>query len=555
MAIDLAPEQVSRCIAACGIGFMFAPRHHLAMKHVAPVRRELGMATTFNLIGPLTNPAGARHQLIGVADARYVDRIAQAVRMMGNERNLIVHSDDGLDEISTTCPTSVVEVFAGQGFDERYEVTPEQFGMARARLADLAGGDAGGERGPPARRRRRRAGAAPRHRRCSTPARRCTSRRPPAASPRAWTMARAAVASGAARAKLDVLVATTRRLAQETRVSGSVARPRRSARRRPGGSSPRWSPARAGASPRPRVGGRLRPADAGRRARAPARGARAPDAGRPARPARSSRSSPRSSAARPARATSRPDLDAVAQARAYEAAGADAISVLTEPTRFGGSLDDLRAVAAAVDLPVLRKDFIVDRGQVWEAAEAGAAAVLLIVAILSDDRLHDLLLECLDCGLDPLVEVHDLDETRRACRAGCTLVGINNRDLVTLEVDLATTEYLAPALGPCMFPVSESGISTPADACRVALAGARALLVGETLVRTPHRRAARPHRRPQRPGVAGMTRVKVCGLTRAEDVRLAVELGAWAVGFVLAESPRHVVPARPATSRPRPATR
>ena len=142
VAIDLAPGQVSRCIAACGIGFMFAPRHHLAMKHVAPVRRELGMATTFNLIGPLTNPAGARHQLIGVADARYVDRIAQAVRMMGNARNLIVHSDDGLDEISTTCATAVVEVFAGQGYDERYEVTPEQFGMERARLDDLAGGDA-----------------------------------------------------------------------------------------------------------------------------------------------------------------------------------------------------------------------------------------------------------------------------------------------------------------------------------------------------------------------------------------------------------------------------
>ena len=180
-----------------------------------------------------------------------------------------------------------------------------------------------------------------------------------------------------------------------------------------------------------------------------------------------------------------PDLDAVAQARAYEAAGADAISVLTEPAYFGGSLDDLRAVTAAVDLPVLRKDFIVDRGQIWEAAEAGAAAVLLIVGILDDDRLHDLLIECLDCGLDPLVEVHDLNEARRACKAGCTLVGINNRDLVTMEVDIETTEYLAPALGPCMFPVSESGISTPADACRAALAGARALLVGETLVRTP----------------------------------------------------------------------
>jgi indole-3-glycerol phosphate synthase len=179
-----------------------------------------------------------------------------------------------------------------------------------------------------------------------------------------------------------------------------------------------------------------------------------------------------------------PGLDAVAQARAYEAAGADAVSVLTEPTRFGGSLEDLRAVAAAVDLPVLRKDFIVDPGQIWEAAEAGAAAVLLIVAILDDDRLRELLLEARTCGLDPLVEVHDLDETRRAGRSGCGLVGINNRDLSTLEVDLATTECLAPALGPRILPVSESGISTPADACRAAVAGARALLVGETLVRT-----------------------------------------------------------------------
>ena len=212
--IDLAPEHVSRCIAECGIGFMFAPRHHLAMRHVAPVRRELGMATTFNLIGPLTNPAGARHQLIGVADARYVDRIAQAVRLMGNDRNLIVHSDDGLDEISTTCPTSVVEVFAGQGYDERYDVTPEQFGMKRARLADLAGGGAtenatilravvDGEPGPRLDIVVLNAGAA------------LYIAEAAGSIAEGVEAARAAVASGAARAKLDALVATTRWLAQE----------------------------------------------------------------------------------------------------------------------------------------------------------------------------------------------------------------------------------------------------------------------------------------------------------------------------------------------------
>jgi anthranilate phosphoribosyltransferase len=214
VVIELAPGQVSRCIAECGIGFMFAPRHHLAMKHVAPVRRELGMATTFNLIGPLTNPAGARHQLIGVADSRYVDRIAQAVRLMGNDRNLIVHSDDGLDEISTTCPTSVVEVFAGLGYDERYEVTPGQFGMQTARLEDLAGGDAAtnatllravvdGEPGPRLDIVVLNAGAA------------LYIAEAAGSIAEGVEAARAAVASGAARAKLDALVATTRRLAEE----------------------------------------------------------------------------------------------------------------------------------------------------------------------------------------------------------------------------------------------------------------------------------------------------------------------------------------------------
>jgi anthranilate phosphoribosyltransferase len=214
VAIDLPPGQVSRCIAACGIGFMFAPRHHLAMKHVALVRRELGMATTFNLIGPLTNPAGARHQLIGVADARYVDRIAQAVRMMGNARNLVVHSDDGLDEISTTCATAVVEVFAGQGYDERYDVTPEQFGMERARLEDLAGGDAAanaallravvdGEPGPRLDIVLLNAGAA------------LYIAEAAGSIAEGVATARAAIASGAARATLDALVATSRRLAAE----------------------------------------------------------------------------------------------------------------------------------------------------------------------------------------------------------------------------------------------------------------------------------------------------------------------------------------------------
>ena len=211
VAIDIEPPLVSRCIAEAGIGFMFAPRHHLAMRHVAPVRRELGMATTFNLIGPLTNPAGARHQLIGVADPRYVQRIAQAVRLMGSARNLIVHSEDGLDEISTTCRTDVVEVFADKGLDAIYELQPEAFGMRRARLEELRGGDADenagylrelldGVDGPRLDIVLLNAGAA------------LYIAETAATIAEGVETARRAVASGAARAKLEALIATTNRL-------------------------------------------------------------------------------------------------------------------------------------------------------------------------------------------------------------------------------------------------------------------------------------------------------------------------------------------------------
>jgi indole-3-glycerol phosphate synthase len=177
-------------------------------------------------------------------------------------------------------------------------------------------------------------------------------------------------------------------------------------------------------------------------------------------------------------------LDAAEQARRYEIAGADAISVLTEPSAFFGSLDDLAAAAVASRLPLLRKDFIVDEYQVLEAQHAGAAAVLLIAAALDDAELKHLLEFCAGLGLDALVETHDEAEIERALTHGCHLIGINNRDVRTLTVDLAVTERLAPrALSGGALVVAESGISDGADARRAAVAGASAVLVGEAVVR------------------------------------------------------------------------
>ena len=175
--------------------------------------------------------------------------------------------------------------------------------------------------------------------------------------------------------------------------------------------------------------------------------------------------------------------DPAALATSYAAGGAAAISVLTEERRFGGSLDDLRAVRAAVETPLLRKDFVVEGYQLLEGRAAGADLALLIVAALADDdlrRLHD---QARELGLTVLVEVHDEPETERAVALGAELIGVNARNLKTLEVDDATFAKLAPLVPADRVLVAESGISGPADVARYAADGARAVLVGEALVR------------------------------------------------------------------------
>ena len=157
--------------------------------------------------------------------------------------------------------------------------------------------------------------------------------------------------------------------------------------------------------------------------------------------------------------------------------------MLTEERRFGGSLDDLRAVRAAVDTPLLRKDFIVDGYQLVEARAAGADLALLIVAALDDDELRRLHDQARELGLTVLVEVHDEAETERAVALGAELIGVNARNLKTLAVDPATFGRLAPLVPGDRVLVAESGISGPDDVARYAAEGARAVLVGEALVR------------------------------------------------------------------------
>jgi indole-3-glycerol phosphate synthase len=177
--------------------------------------------------------------------------------------------------------------------------------------------------------------------------------------------------------------------------------------------------------------------------------------------------------------------DVASQSRAYEEGGAAAISVLTEPTRFDGALADLRAVRLAAGLPVLRKDFLVHPAQVIESRAAGGDAVLLIAAALSELELKGMLAVAADLGLGALVETHSEEDLAKALATDAPVIGVNARDLETLDVDLERALAMLPAVPSDRSAVLESGVSTRVDVERAIDAGARGVLVGETLMRSP----------------------------------------------------------------------
>lgn len=190
--------------------------------------------------------------------------------------------------------------------------------------------------------------------------------------------------------------------------------------------------------------------------------------------------------ASPSKGNINQEVDPVLQAKKYEAEGAAAISVLTDPAFFNGTLEDLREVRKAVNLPILCKDFVIDPIQIDRAKAAGANIILLIVAALEDQQLEDLYHYAKSLDLEILVEVHNEEEMKRALQLNPEIIGINNRNLKTFEVDIATTENLAGMVtNPDTILISESGMKTKEDVIRARDVGAKAVLVGETLMLAP----------------------------------------------------------------------
>jgi indole-3-glycerol phosphate synthase/phosphoribosylanthranilate isomerase len=227
----------------------------------------------------------------------------------------------------------------------------------------------------------------------------------------------------------------------------------------------------------------------------------------------------------------RPDADPGALARAFERAGAAAVSVLVD-RRFGGSVDDLRAARAAASVPLLAKGFFREPDEMTELKRSGADAVLLLLRDLDDDLTTELMAAARELDLDALVEAHDTDELSRAIDLGADPIGINARDLSTFEIDRNAQLELVAQAPRHRVVVAESGIESRAQAAAAELAGADAVLVGSTLMRAPDP-ADKLRELTDRP------LVKICGLTREEDVAVASEAGADLAGFILAkESPR-----------------
>ena len=461
--IDLTPAAVARCIERAGFGFMFAPAHHRATRHVAPVRKQLAVRTIFNFLGPLTNPAGATRQLIGVSDIAYLETVAGALARLGTEHAFVVCGEDGIDELSTSAPTRVVEVRAGKL--RRRTITPEDVSLRRAPAEAILGGDPQenarvtlrileGERGPARDLAVINAGAAI------------------YVGGAAETLeagvraAERAIDSGRAAASLDRFLTMTHELALELPEMNAL------------------QPILAGTRVDVRQRARELPVRELERVAAERihRGGVQPFADAIAAPGMSVIAEHKRRS--PSAGTIRAGLTLTAVVQAYDRGGAAAVSILTNHPHFGGSLDDLRTARELTALPILRKDFIIDPYQIAEACAAGADAILLIAAAVSPRVLSSLHAYALDLQLTPLVEVHGERELEVAMEVGARIVGINNRDLTTLRVDRRRTFELLPRVLGAALVVAESGFSRRAELDELSAAGVDGVLVGEALMRS-----------------------------------------------------------------------
>ncbi len=486
--LDLIPDQVRQCVDEIGIGFLFAPLYHGAMKHAVGPRKEMGVRTLFNLLGPLSNPANAANQVLGVFAEVWVQPMAEVLSRLGSRHVLVVHAEDGLDEISIAAPTRVSEL--KDGWTRNYLITPEQFGFQQSSLAPLQvdGAQASlaiildifaGSPGPARDIVALNAGAA------------IYTAGLTESMSLGVERALQVIDSGDARRKLNALVKMSRGFKTEStdsRIVGAVQTQTKMAE-----ASVKKNPIDA-----PDI--LLKILDtkqqeiAHRKKRMSqseieqqAEVAAAPRAFCSALRQKIDENYPAVIAevkkASPSKGVIREDFQPIQIAQSYEKGGAACLSVLTDKEFFQGSEVYLQLARSSCNLPVLRKDFIIDPYQVYESRAIEADCILLIVAALTDTQMQELAETAAQLGMDVLVEVHDRAELQRALALDLPMIGINNRNLRNFATRLDTTLELLSDLPSDKLVVTESGIHTPADVVLMRQHGVNAFLVGEAFMK------------------------------------------------------------------------
>lgn len=502
--VDLDPEQVSKCLDSTGLCFMFAPVFHASMKNVLVPRRELGLRTFFNMLGPMTNPAGVKNQLIGVYDFSIAGKMAKVLGRLGSSRVMIVNGS-GTDEITNTGVTRVVESFDGR--TKEYELSPEMFRMDRAQRNDIKGGAAAdnartllsvmkGEQSPRSDIVVLNAGAA------------LYVAGKAASIGDGLALAREAIQSGRAFAKLKEFADAARALETERQRHQSVSE----LMRRPimpdvlaerakdvsrdlmrqieeAGLTAQSEVLDNDLIERPTVLSAivLRRILSAASQPAPA-GVVVDPRRRPLSKALESSEGIAVIAEYKPHSPSAPSLyvppEPERAIRAYAGSGVAAVSVLAEPDFFSGSTELFSFFRRNLDLPLLFKDFVVSEKQIETASSVGADSILLIAKALNADALDRFVDTCMANNIEPLVELHDMDDLAKL--ASCSnarrvkIVGVNSRDLRTMSTDLSRLRALRAYLPPSKITIAESGFRGPDDIEFVH--GFDGLLVGSALM-------------------------------------------------------------------------
>ncbi len=470
--IDTKPEILSYAFWKENLAFLFARSFHPVMKHFVKVRQELGQPTLFNTLGPLISPVNAKYQIIGTAFEDKMELIAETAQKLGKEKVMVVRGSDGLDEITLTGPTQIIEIVktSQRGVStetklKKYEVTPADFGLKPCAFEEIAGGDA---------KFNTKIAESILRGECKT--RHLDLVLINAAAilkmmdkvktwKEGYQIAKEAIKSGKAYQKFEAYRDISTNEGKLYEITGNKYQELVSQKEE--GRSKKQRKQNKIVNPVLQCGG---PREFGDRDNKQISNthqssqAQTPPSFKKAleKPGLNiiceiKKHSPSQGKLGPE------DADVVKIAKLYEEAGASAISVLTDKKYFGGTLKDMQKVTKAVDIPVLRKDFIIDASQIYEAASAGASAILLIAAVLETEKIEEFISLADKLGLDCLVEVHTEAELEKVLQTKAQIIGINNRDLKTLKIDLKNTEILAPHIPSDKIIISESGIESTED--------------------------------------------------------------------------------------------